>query len=207
MQIAEAEREKYATIWSMPGYETFSPGEDNAERFLSVLKPAPGATVLDAGCGAGKGGLALSAAGLDVWFLDITPAGLESGRGVPIDRFIEQPLWKSIGRPVQLWGPIDSSSPRWDAAQWDYGFCCDVMEHLPTEYAMLAARNIVDACRTTWFQIAFFHDGWGAAINDDLHLTVKPFAWWLDRLKTIGDVVDARDLCGQGIFVVTEQGR
>lgn len=188
-RIAEHEREKYAAIWSMPGYETFSPGEDNAARFLSVLSPKKGATVLDAGCGAGKGGLALSAAGMDVWFLDITSAGLdEVGLGIDRYRFIEQPLWERIYPPKVL--------------LWDYGYCCDVMEHLPTEYTVLAARNIVDVCRITWFQIAFFHDGWGLAIDQDLHLTVRPFDWWLSRLKTIGKVVDARDLCGSGVFVV-----
>lgn len=189
MRVVDAEREKYEVMWSMPGYEKFSPGEDNARRFMSTLVPKPGSTVLDAGCGAGKGGLALSAEGLDVWYLDITSAGLELyGFGISADRFLEQPLWERIYMPNDL--------------TWDYGYCCDVMEHLPTEYTMLAARNIIDVCRTTWFQIAFFHDGWGAAIDHDLHLTVKPFVWWLSRLMTIGNVIDARDLCGSGVFVV-----
>lgn len=189
MRVTDVEREKYAAIWLMPGYETFSPGEENAKRFLSVLSPEPGKTVLDAGCGAGRGGMALAALGLDVWYLDITSAGLdEYGAGVPLGRFIEQPLWHRIAMP--------------SAVEFDYGYCCDVMEHLPTEYTMLAARNIIDVCRVTWFQIAFFHDGWGAAINQDLHLTVRTFQWWLDRLDTIGNVIDARDLCGSGIFVV-----
>lgn len=188
MLISEAEKSKYELMWSVGDYNLYSPGEDNAQRFVATLSPLKGATVLDAGCGAGKGGLALEALGFRVWYLDITSAGLDLGLGVDRRRFMQQPLWRRIDKP----NPV----------LWDYGFCCDVMEHLPIEYTMLAARNILDACRTVWFQIAFFEDGWGATIGEELHLTVRPFTWWKERLQTLGRVIDARDLCGDGIFVV-----
>jgi hypothetical protein len=32
---------------------------------------------------------------------------------------------------------------------------------------------------------------------------VQPFKWWLERLRSLGLVLDARDLCGAGLFIVT----
>lgn len=192
MLIADVERAKYESMWTVDGYNRYSPGEENAQRFAAMLTPLKGSTILDAGCGAGKGGLALEALGFRVWYLDITDAGLDLGIGVDRHCFIQQPLWKRITKP--------------HPNLWDYGFCCDVMEHLPTEYTMLAVRNLLEACRTVWFQIAFFEDGWGASIGEELHLTVRPFSWWNERLQTIGSVIDARDLCGDGIFVVERNG-
>ena len=86
---------------------------------------------------------------------------------------------------------------------FDYGFCCDVMEHIPTEYTMLVIDRIMSSCRTAWFQIALVPDQFGVTIGQTLHLSVQPFTWWLDHLRGgIGRVTDARDLCGQALFVV-----
>ena len=84
-----------------------------------------------------------------------------------------------------------------------YGYCCDVMEHIPTEFTMLVVRNLLDVCRTVWFQIAFAHDAFGAFVGEPLHLTVQTYQWWHDRIGSVGQIIEARDLCGTGLFVVT----
>jgi hypothetical protein len=105
---------------------------------------------------------------------------------VPRDRFICDALWS-----------------RWDSLGYDYGFCCDVMEHIPPEYTMLVAERILSACDVAWMQIALQPDEFGAAIGKTLHLTVQPFKWWRDRLRLLGNVIEARDLCSTALFVVT----
>jgi SAM-dependent methyltransferase len=186
MGIMETERAKYAEIWTdVPEYRDWSPGMENVERFLDVLAPLRGESLIDIGCGEGGAGLEFQDHGLRVRWLDITDAALKTE--VPHFKFIEAAIW-SNWRPHYL--------------KFDYAFCCDVMEHIPTEYSMLAASRVIEASKTAWFQIAFNPDAFGAKIGQPLHLTVKPFGWWLDRLQNIGTVIDARDLCGGGLFIV-----
>lgn len=184
---AAQERAKYAEIWStVPQYREHSPGLQNVDRFMSVLRPSAGA-LIDIGCGGGVAGLEFERRGFDVTYLDITDAGLVPE--VDRARFIESALW----------------SPSWPTVRrrgWDYGFCCDVLEHIPTEYTMLVLDRILGACRMVWLQIALRPDVFGKAIGEPLHLTVRPFQWWLVRLATLGTVIDARDLCGDGLYVV-----
>ncbi len=181
---ATQERDKYAEIWSFPEYSKYSPGGENVQRFLDVLKPVPCALTIDIGCGRGNAGLGLQDAGLTVTWLDITDAALEDK--VPRERFIQRPMWEDWAK-----GKV-----------WNYGFCCDVLEHIPTEYTMLCVERILSSCAVSWLQIANLPDTFGAKIGEPLHLTVRPFSWWLIRLATIGKVVDARDLCGLSLFVV-----
>jgi SAM-dependent methyltransferase len=182
---AAQERDKYAEIWGFEEYRTAnSPGLINVERFMSVVKPASGSTIIDIGCGAGKAGLEFQALGLVPSWVDITGAALDPA----IDRrsFVESPLWND-----------------WRRKQgWDYGFCCDVLEHIPPEYTMLSLDRIISNCRTSWLQIALRPDEFGKLIGEPLHLTVRPFDWWLIRLATLGRVIDARDLCGDAMFIV-----
>jgi 2-polyprenyl-3-methyl-5-hydroxy-6-metoxy-1,4-benzoquinol methylase len=181
--VAVSERAKYEDIWAVPDYrEAASPGLVNVDRFLSVVRPAAGSTLVDLGCGSGEAGLKLKEFGLEVWWLDITDAALSPS--VSRARFIELPVWGLHWR------------------HWDYGFCCDVMEHIPTEHVMLTLEHILRRCATTWFSIALRPDVFGQAIGQPLHLTVRDFVWWRDRIATIGNLVDARDLCGDGLYIV-----
>lgn len=183
--LLEEERAKYEDIWkNVPEYRDHSPGLENVDRFMSVVKPILGSTIADIGCGTGAAGIQFAKKGLRVHWIDITAAGLLSQ--VPRDNFLERCLW--------TW--------RQDNWGFDFGFCCDVMEHIPPEFSMLSASNIVRNCYLTWFQIALVKDNFGEAIGKPLHLTVRPFKWWADSLRQIGQVVDARDLCQQGLYLV-----
>ena len=189
---AAPERAKYEQVWQFPEYHEHSPGLQNVDRFMKVLKPRVELqpTLIDVGCGACVAGLELQRRGLDVWYLDLTDAAVPDE--VPRGRFIEAPIWSR-------W------SHRKAMGSWDYGFCCDVMEHVPPEYTMLCLDRIFSCCRTTWLQVANEPDAFGSMIGQDLHLTVQPFAWWRDRVAGLGRLVDARDLCGQSLFVVEQR--
>lgn len=181
---AAQEREKYREIWTFPEYRAYSPGEENVARFMEIMQPRHGAFLIDIGCGRGGAGLAFRDKGLNVSWLDITGDALmdEVDRG----QFIEAPLWTNWKR-----------SPA-----WDYGFCCDVLEHIPPEYTMLCVERILSSCTLAWLQISLVPDRSGVLIDQPLHLTVQPYSWWLVRLASLGTVHEARDLCGLGLFVV-----
>lgn len=178
------ERAKYSEIWALPEYKKWSPGLSNVERFIGVIEPIVGSSLIDIGCGSGCAGLAFEKFGFDVDYLDFTDAGLDEK--VDRKRFINEPIWSN-----------------W-SGNWRYGFCCDVMEHIPTEYVGLALSKIIANCETSWLQISFQPDVFGMEIGETLHLTVRPYKWWLDLIASIGDVTDARDLCGHGLFVVRQ---
>jgi 2-polyprenyl-3-methyl-5-hydroxy-6-metoxy-1,4-benzoquinol methylase len=182
------ERAKYAEIWAFPEYQAaHSPGLENVDRFIEVMKPKPFSTIADIGCGSGKAGLAFQRqANMQAHWVDLTAAGLDPE--VDRSRFTETPLWN--------WRKTR-------ALAYDYGFCCDVLEHIPTEYTMLCIARILENCRTAWLQISLQPDNFGPKLlGEPLHLTVRPYDWWLIRIATLGEVVDARDLCGVGLYVV-----
>jgi SAM-dependent methyltransferase len=188
---AAQERDKYAEIWSLPQYrEANSPGVHHAENFLKVLKPVKNSWIVDIGCGSGNAGLLFQERGYRVSYLDITDAGLDPA--VPRKDFTQSPIWND-------WWLTD---PEYRV---DYGYCCDVLEHIPLVYSMLACASIIRQCRISWLTICNLPDEFGKLIGEPLHLTVQPFKWWLVHLATLGTVLDARDLCGSSMFVVSRK--
>lgn len=183
--LVSAEIEKYDEIWTTDDYRKHSPGLQHVPHFLRVVKPEKNSLLIDVGCGAGVAGLEFEKNGLRVNYLDITDSALDPD--VNKDNFIKSPIWGN-------WK---------DASYWDYGYCCDVMEHIHPEFVMLALDKIIDNCKLTWFTISNKPDSLGALIGKPLHLTVQPYLWWLERLELIGTVEDARDLCGQSFFLVS----
>jgi hypothetical protein len=182
---AVAERRKYEAVWALPEYLNHSPGEHWADLFAEIAQPEPGHTLIDLGCGNGAAGKALAErCGLRVTYLDLVDRGLKP--------FITQPLWK----------PLPARNP-----PWDHGYCCDVMEHIPPEFTMLVVSNILRACALAFFSISFLPDRFGKFVGAPLHLTLQSFSWWRDRLAEFGEVLDARDMLGEGVFYVRGGGR
>ncbi len=183
--ISTTEREKYATVWqSIDHYGDFSPGEKYLPLFLQMIGEQRG-QVLDAGCGSGKGSVALQAAGFTVTMADLTSAGLvPEADDIP---FIERVLWDE-------WERND---------RFDWVYCCDVMEHIPTPFTMLVIRQLLSVCRKGVFlSISLMPDSYGVMIGQPLHHTVQTFPQWRDQLNTIGRVVEARDLLHTGVYFV-----
>lgn len=194
---SQSEVEKYAALWSdVPEYRNWSPGLANVERFISIMQPQPGESLIDIGCGEGKAGLKFREHGLDVWWLDITDAALDPS--IPRERFTCAPAWsqwqvprKAMRTPMIV--PED--------AKFSYGLSCDMIEHLPTEYTMLAVDRMLRVCRKLWLQVGIKEETFGHAIGHELHLTVRPFTWWRDRIASLGTLLEARDLCDKALFI------
>ena len=183
MDTLERETDRYEELINgMPEYLQNSPGETYADLFMEISGAVPGDTVLDAGCCSGKGGLALKGCGLDVTLMDITKVGV-----VPEAQVF--PFRQSA-----LWEPTEE--------MWDWVYCTDVMEHLPTEYVMLSLTQLLLRARKgVFFSISLQPDQFGMFIGQPLHLTVQPYAWWRDRLKELTTLTESRDFLNTGIYL------
>ena len=181
--ITGREAATYTQMWT--DVEAYSDDAGPGARYLETFGQyaTPGARVLDAGCGHGKVAVSLSEAGYLVTCCDLTDAGL-----VPAARaltFIPASLWRGV------------------SGTWDWGWCIDVLEHLPTQFTMLAVARLLEVCRDGVFLvISLMPDEMGVWVGRPLHLTTQPYGWWKDSLEEIGEVVDARDLMSHALFVV-----
>lgn len=187
--LQDRERALYDEAWALDGYADFAPGVRYLSAFLSMTEGlrAPHDRVLDAGTGSGKGAVALLDAGFRVTCCDITPAGLvDDARALP---FVPAVLWHDLS---------DSGIP-----PHDWAYCTDVLEHIPTEMVGLVLSRLLDAAdKGVFLSISLVPDQFGAMLGQPLHLTVRPFVWWRDLLRELGDLVEARDLGNVGLYLV-----
>ncbi len=164
-----SEQEKYQRMWAIPEYREMSPGAEAAQVFLDVAKPDEGATVLDLGCGTGRASVTFERAGLKPVLLDFA----ENCRDPYV---LNLPfLVHDLTQPITVRG--------------DYGFCTDVMEHIPAEDTDSALANIFEATSKVFFSIGTTHDNFGSLINQVLHVNVRDHAAWRAVLSEYGRIV------------------
>ncbi len=193
MSVIAREQATYEGAWAIAHYADHSPGEHRVSVFreMAGISRAWDVTVLDAGCGSGKGAVALAALGCDVRMCDITPNGLiEEAQRLPFHQ-------------VCLWHPLERALGYVRGGKVDYVYCCDVLEHIPTEFTMLVIARLLEVARRGVFlSIALVPDHFGVWVGKPLHQTVKPFTWWRDNLNALGTVQEARDCMENGLFYV-----
>lgn len=172
-----SEAEKYTRMWMQPDYRIFSPAESLVDSIAAWL-PADPANVLDLGCGTARAALALTQRGHHVTCVDFAEnARDKEAAGLPF-------LQWDLSRPIPLRAP--------------YGYCCDVMEHIPPEQVDDVLRNIADACGSVFFRIEFEHDAFGERVlGTPLHLSVHNADWWMQALQTHFKAVAYQ---GHGVF-------
>lgn len=192
MSLVAAERATYEEMWAIDGYADNSPGASLASTFAALTDEYVGrsrwtaSSVLDAGCGSGKGALALRELGFSVSLCDLTPAGLKpEAQALP---FHQVALWDDVARVTGL---------------HDYVYCCDVMEHIPPVFSMLVVHQLLKVARKGVFlSISLVPDQCGAWVGKSLHQNVQSFTQWRDQLDTVGEVIEARDLLINAIYFV-----
>lgn len=159
------EQQKYRKMWSIDLYRGTAPGEDIAEKFIEIVNPK--GTVVDFGCGTGRGAKVISdKTDCNVILVDFADNCRD--HDVVHLPFIEWDLTKPI--------PVNS----------DYGFCTDVMEHIPTKDVETVINNILNSSKNVFFQISTVDDVMGSLIDCPLHLTVKPHSWWKNLFISLG---------------------
>lgn len=160
--VAVKEKNKYERMWGLEKYHQRSPGMRHLEDALLKLSPKPGATIVDLGCGTGRVSAELKKRGFRVVAVDIAENAATEFDG----HFVASPLWDL---PAEL-------------GKFDYGFCADVMEHIPTDHVAKTLECISLHASVVYFQIANFVCHEGDEIGEHLHLTVKPIEWWKKEL-------------------------
>lgn len=187
------EQEIYTRMWNDPAYRNVAPGEEVAQIFLAEARPREGARIIDMGCGTGRGALMLAVLGkLNVTMLDFTTNSLDEDI-VPmlttqshVMRFQQHDLTKPL--------PVSA----------EYGFCTDVMEHIPPQDVDRVLNNALTACQHVFFQIATEPDVMGARIGLPLHLSVHDYAWWLNKFNERECTIHwSQDRGGSCMFYVT----
>lgn len=164
-----SEREKYERLWTIPEYRQLAPGEHCVDAFLAAAKPAEGARVLDYGSGTGRAALLLHLAGLQVTMIDFAHNCRDVGAAhLPF-------LQHDLTEPLSLRG--------------EYGFCTDVMEHIPPDDVRRVLAHLFEATPAVFFAIDTKPDLCGAMINQQLHLTLMPHEEWRTLLSEFGTVV------------------
>lgn len=158
------ECEKYQLMWNIPSYRNVSPGAMIVDTFLDVVNPDD--LIIDFGCGTGKAGVKLSENGHKVLLVDFT------------DNCRDQEALGLTFVKADLSEKIPVSAP--------YGYCTDVMEHIPTTDVMEVIDNIMTSSGKVFFQISTVDDHFGKVIGHVLHNTVKPHSWWKELFITLG---------------------
>lgn len=182
---------KYGKLWEREEYRAVAPGEIFASLFMKQLNPKHGSTVIDFGAGTGRGAARLRDAGMKVTMLDfvrnsLDPAVAVRSQADPDFRFLKHDLTKPS--PVMA----------------EYGYCTDVMEHIPTKWVPIVLENILRAAKIVFFSISLEEDRCGKMIGEPLHLSVMPFEWWTKTFKDMGCRIDWKGRVGSnGFWIVS----
>ncbi len=185
MKVEAAERALYTDVWQgLDRYGDVSPGERYFDAFLDMATPKLPAAVLDAGAGSGKGAVILARNGFKVHCCDLVPDGLvEEARDFP---FTPVCLWRKFWRQTGM---------------FDFVYCCDVLEHIPTPFTMLVVSRLLEAAKDGVFlSISLTPDMFGEMVGKPLHQTVQSFVTWRDQLAELGTLRESRDLLHTGLF-------
>ena len=194
--VALSEQQKYERMWSVNDYRRFSPGEQLVTEFLAHANIQPGSEVIDFGAGSGRAAMLLASLTKSaVTMLDFATNSLddEVKRTVQQDKGLSF-IYHDLTKPVPV------------SAYW--GYCTDVMEHIPTEDVELVLKNIFASVKRVFFQICLVDDTFGSRIGEALHLTVKPSGWWAHTIRACGGHILYSDQRDHNVlfYVSTESG-
>jgi hypothetical protein len=171
VDILDAETAKYRATWGAASYRTKSPGEVIAQAAIEVCDIRPGSKVVDFGCGTGRAMRYFVLNNFMAQGVDIANNCFDAEINLPLTI---APLWDMP--PAGVYG--------------DWGYCTDVMEHIPPQYVRRSLQNISRCVPRAFFQIAHFNDGEWVEGTGALHLTVASPDWWRGVLKEFFPVVN-----------------
>jgi SAM-dependent methyltransferase len=180
-EAALVERDKYMQMWAdHPVYRAVAEGSNALDAALAIAKPPPGASFIDFGTGTGRAAAKLQDCGYTVQAVDFVPHCMDEGIDVP---FIEANLWEL---------------PEMSA---DFGYCTDVMEHIPEEHVDAVLEGIKRCVPKAVFTIHTGPDNCGSAIDEILHVTQRSLMWWGQRLTEHFEVVEPHTNAFQMFYV------
>jgi SAM-dependent methyltransferase len=165
-------------MWELDAYRAISPGEEQAQTFLSQAKPIKDSTCIDFGCGTGRGGLMVALFGnMIVTLIDFAENALDP-----------EVKNATVTQPHRIsWLQHDLNKPIPKTAS--YGFCTDVMEHIPPEEVDTVLTNILNSASRVFFQISCQEDRCGALADEELHLSIQTYGWWVKKFREHNAVI------------------
>lgn len=181
----EQERNKYKKAWNHDDYRKYAPGEHLTVPFLLAVKPKKDQSIIDFGTGTGRSAFFFHGCGYDVKMVDIA------------DNCLDPEVQEAIGDKLTVACLWDSNIP-----SGDIGYCTDVMEHIPPNEVDAVLQNIMAHCKKCFFNIHVTKDHFGEVLKETLHLTVRPFEWWRDKLQEYGTLTSAKDLIGSCTYIL-----
>jgi len=101
-----------------------------------------------------------------------------------------------------LWDDLLRASGRGRGGQYDWVYCTDVLEHLPPQFTMLAVEQMIRVATQGVFLTVTpsrtsSASGWAGAPPDRPALRVVA-----GQPPGTGELVDARDMIGNALFVI-----
>ena len=164
--LEATEAYKYRRCWSHGQYREHSDGENLLAVALEALRPRDGTTFIDFGCGTGRATSMLQVMGHKVLGIDHASNSLDDGINIP---FCVANLW--------------ALPPNINEA--DYGYCVDVMEHIPRDKIDAVLSNISRLSNVAaFFKIDLEDAKFGDFIGvGTLHHTIMSSEWWMEQLS------------------------
>jgi len=174
--VEASEKQKYEAMWEHAEYRLSSPGFEAASCFFDHFKERiqEGDSILDFGCGTGRTSSLFFSKGLFVRMIDIASNCLDENIISLMHlfphaiEFMEASLWE-----------LPST-----VASADWIYCCDVLEHLPSEQVDAALFQMAKRTKKGGFLQIFLKDEpFGLMIGKRLHLTIQPKEWWIEKIS------------------------
>jgi hypothetical protein len=184
--LEQREREKYEKIWTHDAYRKSAPGEQMVEHAIETLEIHPGDSLIDFGCGTGRASAKFRSLGIKVKSIDFASNCVDPG--IELD-FIQACLW---------------DLPDIKA---DFGYCTDVMEHIPLEKVGDVLSGIAARCNGAYFNIATRDDSLGSLIGRKLHMTVMIAEGWRKLMEHYWQSVEMMEREGEVTFILKQPRR
>lgn len=168
---------KYGAMWEKPEYRIVSPGEEWVGLFLARCQPHRNAHIIDFGCGTGRASLKLATMGYKVTMVDFVNNSLDQQvrDAMNSGQYQLEFLKHDLEKPLPIFA--------------EFGICADVMEHIPTMRVDKVIGNALKAAQHVFFGICTEDDACGDLIGETLHMTVRPYSWWLKKIALQDAVV------------------
>ena len=181
------ERQKYEMLYRTHDYRQ-GPFPGLQYGFIFFVRYFLGfRSMIDFGCGSGDAAVLFRKLGYDVFLVDIAENCLsEEARETVGGRFWVAPLHQLPA----------------DLPHVDWGYCTDVMEHLPDDWITPSLAGMRSKTDRIFFSICGDNDGGGSLIGEKLHLTVKPIDWWAEEIRKQWRKVEILGDTGRSFVIV-----